>query len=460
MASNSFPRGFMGCKSVELRLSSQCLLLERPVTTFASNTFAMNIPESNHPRVVIIGGGFGGLMVAKSLKNKPFQVVLLDRHNYHTFQPLLYQVATAGLEPDSIAHPLRTIFTGYKNIFFRMAEVERLNTSDKCIETNIGSLDYDHLVIATGSETNFFGMESIKQQSMPMKSIPEALNLRSLMLQNFEAALLTDDLKKREALMNYVIVGAGPTGVELAGALAELKRHVLPHDYPDLDIRRMSIHLVEASDRVLAAMSETSSNKALDYLLKLGVHVWTSTMVKEYDGQTVVTNNKPLPASTLIWAAGVKGSFPGGLDAEKIISGRIRVDAYNRVEGMENVYAIGDVAVMIDEENPKGHPMLAQVAIQQGTLLGKNLFRERKGQAPVGFKYNDLGSMATVGRNLAVIDLPRMKVQGFFGWAIWMGVHLVSLIGFRNKVITLFNWIWNYLKYDRGVRLIIRPYKK
>lgn len=420
----------------------------------------MNIPESNLSRVVIIGGGFGGLMVAKSLKNKPFQVVLLDRHNYHTFQPLLYQVATAGLEPDSIAHPLRTIFTGYKNIFFRMAEVERVDPEQKTVLTNIGEIEFDHLVIATGSKTNFFGMESIKQRSMPMKSIPEALNLRSLMLQNFEAALLTDDLKKREALMNYVIVGAGPTGVELAGALAELKRHVLPHDYPDLDIRRMSIHLVEASDRVLAAMSETSSNKALDYLQRLGVHVWTSTMVKEYDGETVITNNKPLPASTLIWAAGVTGAFPAGITSDQVQAGRIQVDEYNRVVGLENIYAIGDVAVMVSDENPKGHPMLAQVAIQQGTLLGQNLLREQKGKSLTSFKYKDLGSMATVGRNLAVVDLPRMKVQGFFGWAIWMGVHLVSLIGFRNKVITLFNWIWNYLKYDRGVRLIIRPYQK
>jgi len=422
--------------------------------------FAMNIPESHHPRIVIIGGGFGGLMVAKSLKNKPFQVVLIDRHNYHTFQPLLYQVATAGLEPDSIAHPLRTIFTGYQNVYFRIAEVERIDSSNNRIETSIGELEYDQLVIATGSETNFFGMESIKQRSMPMKNIPEALNLRSLMLQNFEAALLTEDLKEREALMNYVIVGAGPTGVELAGALAELKRHVLPNDYPDLDIRRMSIHLVEASDRVLSAMSETSSKKADEYLHKLGVHVWTQTMVKDYDGTTVVTNSKPLPASTLIWAAGVKGSFPGGFTPDQIAGGRIQVDQFNNAKGFENVYAIGDVAVMISDDNPKGHPMLAQVAIQQGTLLGKNFVRRQQGKSPIAFKYKDLGSMATVGRNLAVVDLPRFKFKGFFGWAIWMGVHLVSLIGFRNKVVTLFNWIWNYLKYDRGVRLIIRPYRK
>ena len=419
----------------------------------------MNIPESNHPRIVIIGGGFGGLMVAKSLKNKPFQVVILDRHNYHTFQPLLYQVATAGLEPDSIAHPLRTVFTGYKNVFFRMAEVQGILTDKKEVETSIGSIQYDHLVIATGSKTNFFGLESIKQLSMPMKTIPEALNLRSLMLQNFEAALLTDDLKKREELMNYVIVGAGPTGVELAGALAELKRHVLPHDYPDLDIRRMSIHLVEAADRVLASMSDVSSKKALHYLERLGVQVWTNTFVKDYDGSTVVTNNKPLPGSTLIWAAGVTGALPGGLTSEQVIGGRIAVDEFNKVHGTDDIYAIGDVAVMQSEVNPKGHPMLAQVAMQQGTLLGKNLMRAFSDKKLVPFVYKDLGSMATVGRNLAVVDLPRMKIQGFFGWAIWMGVHLVSIVCFRNKVNTLCNWIWNYLNYDRGVRLIIRPYE-
>ena len=419
----------------------------------------MNVPESNLPRIVIIGGGFGGLMLAKSLKNKPFQVVLIDRHNYHTFQPLLYQVATAGLEPDSIAHPLRTVFTDYKNVFFRMAEVQSVSPDTNQLETSIGTIDFDQLVIATGSKTNFFGLESIKQLSMPMKSIPEALNLRSLMLQNFEAALLTDDLKKREALMNYVIVGAGPTGVELAGALAELKRHVLPNDYPDLDIRRMSIHLVEAADRVLATMSEVSSKKASQYLEKLGVQVWTNTFVQDYDGATVTTNNKPLPGSTLIWAAGVTGALPGGLTAEQVKGGRISVDPFNKVLGSENIFAIGDVAVMSSEENPKGHPMLAQVAMQQGTLLGKNILRWAKGKQAVPFKYKDLGSMATVGRNLAVVDLPHLKVQGFLGWAIWMGVHLVSLVGFRNKVVTLFNWIWNYLKYDRGVRLIIRPYE-
>jgi len=417
----------------------------------------LNIPDSNRKRVVIIGGGFGGIILAKKLSSSPYQVVLLDKHNYHTFQPLLYQVATAGLEPDSIAYPLRKIFAGQKEFYFRMAEVSGVNSAENCVETNIGKLNYDYLVIATGSKTNYFGNNVIEAHSMPMKTVPEALNLRSLILQNFEKALLTDDLKERARLMNYVIVGGGPTGVELAGALAELKNHVLPNDYPDLDIRRMSIHLVEAGPNLLGAMSDTSRAKSEAYLEKMGVHTWTDTLVESYDGQFVKTNKKDLQTSTLIWAAGVAGSGISGLESH-YQRGRYQVDAYNRIGDLTNVFAIGDVAGMITDDYPKGHPMVAPVAIQQGELLAKNLKRIQQNKALQAFVYKDKGSMATIGRNRAVVDINKLHFGGTFGWLVWMFVHLMSLVGFRNKVVTLMNWLWSYVKYDKGVRLIIRPF--
>ncbi len=424
------------------------------------NGSPMNIPETNLPRIVIIGGGFGGLNLAKSLKNTEAQVVLIDKHNYHTFQPLLYQVATAGLEPDSIAYPIRKIFKKQKNFFFRVAEVQNIQTNNNILETTIGNLEYDHLVIATGSKSNYFGNDVIERLSMPMKFVPQALNLRSLILQNFEAALLTNDLEERKSLMNYVIVGGGPTGTELAGALAELKRHVLPKDYPDLDLRQMNIHIIEAAPRVLAAMSPEASSKALKFLKKMGVNVWLDTMVKDYDGDLIKTSNKDLNSKTLIWAAGVQGSSPIGISSDIIKGGRIKTDEYNKAIGYNNIYAIGDVALMESEENPKGYPMVAQPAIQQGKNLAKNFKRSFKNQKLKPFVYKDLGSMATIGRNLAVADLPKIKLQGFIAWLIWMFVHLMALVGFRNKVIALFNWVWGYLRYDKGVRLIIRPYKR
>ena len=412
--------------------------------------------------MVVIGGGFGGLALAKSLNKKEVQVVLLDKHNYHTFQPLLYQVATAGLEPDSIAYPIRKIFKSRPHTHFRMAEVVKVDPERQMVVTNIGELHYDHLVIATGSKTNFFGMKQVEEQSMGMKTVPESLDLRSLILQNFEKALLTSDLQERESLMNFVIVGAGPTGVELAGALAELKSHVLPNDYPDLDIRRMSIHLIEASPRVLSAMSEQASAKAEKFLKKLGVYVWLDTQVTNYDGETIHTGgSQEFQTRTLIWAAGVQGVPVDGLDANALMRGnRIKVDEYNRVEGYENVYAIGDVAAMITEDYPRGHPMVAQVALQQGKNLGKNLKATFRGKSLKAFTYNDKGSMATIGRNLAVVDLPKFKFQGFFAWFVWMFIHLVSLVGFRNKLVVLLNWSWSYFKFDRGIRLIIRPFNK
>ncbi len=420
----------------------------------------LNIPDTSLQRVVVVGCGFAGLNLVKKLKNKPFQVVMLDKHNYHTFQPLLYQVATAGLEPDSIAHPIRHIFGGHKDFYYRMAVAEKIEAEKNVLITNIGPIAYDHLIIATGSSTNYFGNKKIEEQSVPMKSVPEALNLRSIMLQSFESASLTDDLRMRERLMNFVIVGAGPTGVELAGSLAELKLHVLPRDYPDLDFRRMSIHLVEGLEKVLPPMSDHASENAQKYLEKMGVNIWLETMVNDYDGETVFTNKKDLPASTLIWAAGVKGTVVSGVKEEAVEKSRYVVNEFNQLKGYENVYAIGDVAAMLSEENPKGHPMLAQVAIQQGENLAKNLENWRLKKAPKSFSYKDLGTMATIGRNKAVADLGKIKLSGFLGWLIWMGVHLLSLVGFRNRLVVLLNWFLNYFSYDKKIRLIIRPVER
>jgi NADH dehydrogenase len=422
----------------------------------------MNIPETSLPRIVIIGGGFAGLAVAKGLEKKDVQVVLIDKHNYHTFQPLLYQVATGGLEPDSIAFPLRKIFNNLEDYYFRLAEVHQILPEKNEIATSIGNLTYDHLVIASGSATNFFGSKNIEQYTMEMKSVPQSLNIRSLIIENFEEALLTSDLTERNALMNFVIVGGGPTGVELAGALAEMKKGILPKDYPDLDIRQMQIHLIQGSDRLLDAMSLKASKKAEDFLTGLGVDVWKNLYVKDYNGVTVQTNTeKTFEAATVIWAAGVKGASIHGIPADALIerSNRIKVDEHNLVVGSQNIYAIGDVASMSSEEYPYGHPMMAQPAIQQGKLLAKNILAALKGKKLKPFKYNDKGSMATIGRNKAVVDLPNFKFQGFFAWFVWMFVHLFSLIGFRNKVIVFMNWVYNYIRFDRETRLIIRPFK-
>lgn len=422
---------------------------------------AMNIPEVNMKRVVIIGGGFAGLNLAKGLSGKDFQVVMLDKHNYHTFQPLLYQVATAGLEPDSIAHAIRQIFTRKENFHFRIADVKEIDTQNKIIKTPIGNIFYDYLVIATGSETNYYGNENIRKYAMAMKTIPEALDLRSLILQSLEAAILTNDLEERQRLMNFVIVGGGPTGVELAGAIGELKKHILPHDYPDLDIRRMNVHLIQATDKLLPTMSANASEKSAKYLKELGVQVWFDTLVKDYDGKIISTNTRPFEATTLIWTAGVKGSLIQGIDGENvIIGGRYSVNEFNQIKGFEDVYALGDVSLMITPEKPKGDPMVAQVAIQQGKLLAKNLHRIKYGQKLKPFKYKDKGSMATIGRDKAVVDLPHWKFSGWFAWFVWMFIHLISLVGFRNKMIALVNWITQYFSYNKSVRLIIRPYTK
>ena len=423
----------------------------------------MNIPKTSIPRVIIIGGGFAGISLAKKLSKQDMQVVLIDKHNYHTFQPLLYQVSTGGLEPDSIAYPIRKILKNYSNFYFRLAKVNDIDTEKKKIHSDIGDIKYDYLVLATGSATNFFGNKEIKQNSMSMKSIPQSLNLRSLILENFEEALLTDSQDESDALMNFVIVGAGPTGVELAGALAEIKKGILPKDYPDLDTRRAQINLIQASDRVLKEMSSKASEKAEQFLEKLGVNVWKNLRVMGYDGKIVTTNTDvTFETATLIWSAGVKGELIKGLDVSSCITAnkRIKVDHFNQVIGYDSIFAVGDIACMESDDFPRGHPMMAQPAIQQGKQLGDNILRLIENKPMVPFKYKDKGSMATIGRNKAVVDLKRVKFQGVFAWFVWMFVHLYFLIGFRNRLVVFINWIYNYVRFDREARLIIRPYKK
>ncbi len=428
-----------------------------------SKFFIMNIPKSSFPRIVIIGGGFAGIALAKKLSKQEVQVVLLDKHNYHTFQPLLYQVSTGGLEPDSIAYPIRKVLQDFPNFYFRLAKVSEIDTKKNTIQSNIGVLKFDYLVVASGSKTNYFGNKSIEDNSMEMKTIPQSLNLRSLILENFEEALLTSDLNRRNALMSFVIVGAGPTGVELAGALAEIKKGILPKDYPDLDTRLAQINLVQSGDTILKTMSPNASKKAEDFLEKLGVNVWKNVRVTSYDGTTVTTDSDlTFESETVVWAAGVKGAAIKGLDAEQFVSrgNRILVNEFNQVKGIDHIFAIGDVAQMESESTPHGHPMMAQPAIQQGKLLGDNILKllDKKPMTP--FVYKDRGSMATIGRNKAVVDLPNFKFQGVFAWFVWMFVHLFSLVGFRNRTVVFINWVYNYIRFDREARLIIRPYKK
>lgn len=423
----------------------------------------MNIPKSQNPRIVIIGGGFAGLAIAKQLKNKKSQVVLLDKHNYHTFQPLLYQVATGGLEAGSIAYPIRKVVQEYKDFYFRLTRVKEIDTIAKKVITDIGDLEYDYVVIATGSKTNYFGNKEIERHSMAMKTIPQSLNIRSLILENFEQAVLIKDSEEQKSLMNFVLVGGGPTGVELAGALAEMKKEILQKDYPDLDISKMGINLVQGSDRVLDSMSEKSSQDAEKFLIDLGVKIWKNVRVTNYDGKTITTNTDlTFDTATVIWTAGVQGALVAGLDGDSLVEKvkRIRVNQFNQVKNHDTIFAIGDIAMMELDNYPFGHPMMAQPAMQQGKLLGQNIIRLINNQPMIPFEYNDKGSMATIGRNKAVVDLPKYQFSGVFAWFVWMFVHLFSLIGFKNKAVVFLNWVYNYIRYDREGRLIIRTFKK
>ena len=422
-----------------------------------------NLPVSSFPRVVIIGCGFAGLQLAKDLRAAPVQVVVIDRNNYHNFQPLLYQVATGALEADSIAYPVRKIFAGQKNFFFRMADVQRVETSRNVVMTSVGEIHYDFLVLATGSLTNFFGIESIEKNAMQIKSIPNALNLRSFIFQNFERALLTEDPAEKQALMNIVVVGGGPTGVEISGSLAEMRKHVLPKDYPELDLRAMQIFLVEAGAAVLGPMSKKSQDHAKRYLDELGVTVRLNTAIKKYENsRAYYSDTEFIPTENLVWAAGVNGAaLPGLPEAAVTRNKRITVNQWNRVEGFDNVFAIGDVADLVTADMPKGLPMLAPVAQQQAQHLAKNLGRLLRHEAPLDFKYLNKGVMAIVSRNKAVVDLPgNVHFSGILGWLTWLFVHLMTLVGFRNKVVALVDWAFSYFSSDQALRLIIRPFNR
>lgn len=422
-----------------------------------------NLPVSKNPRVVIVGCGFAGLRLAKELRHAPVQVVVIDRNNYHNFQPLLYQVATGALEADSIAYPIRKIFAGQENFFYRMADVQRVEPERNTVVTHIGDIRYDYLVLATGSLTNFFGIESLERNAMQIKSIPNALNLRSFIFQNFEKALLTENPEERQALMNIVVVGGGPTGVEISGSLAEMRKHVLPKDYPELDLQQMQIILVEAGAELLGPMSKKSQQKSKEYLEELGVQIRLNTSIKRYENcRAYYSDTEFIPTENLIWAAGVNGAAVAGLPPEIVARNkRINVNQWNRVEGFENVFAIGDVANMVTEDMPRGLPMLAPVAQQQADLLAKNLVRILQGQAPENFKYLNKGVMAIVSRNKAVVDLPKdVHFNGFFGWLTWLFVHLMTLVGFRNKIVAFIDWAFSYFNSDQALRLIIRPFSR
>lgn len=421
-------------------------------------TTRTRIADLGKPRIIVIGGGFGGLEVIKGLQGVKAQVVLFDKFNHHTFQPLLYQVATSGLETNSIVAPFRKLFGNQSDFYFRLGEVKNIKPEENYIETSIGGVKYDYLVIATGAVTNFYGMSEVEKNSSSMKNIVDATKLRNKIIRQLEYALLTEDQEVMNSLMDFVIVGGGPTGVELSGALTELKKNVFPKDYKELDMRQMDIHLIEASPRLLNGMSTQAGDKAFEFLTEMGVKVHLNAAVKSYDGyEVVLSTGEKLISKSLIWAAGVKGNPIEGINPELITRGnRLQVDEFNRVKGYENIFAIGDVALMEgDIKSPKGHPMMAPPAQQQGRLLAKNLTNLINKKPLKPFRYFDKGSMATVGRHKAVVDMKGIRFQGFFAWYVWMFVHLMSIVGFRNKVFTFFSWMWNYFSYDRSNRLII-----
>jgi NADH:quinone reductase (non-electrogenic) len=416
-------------------------------------------------KVVIIGGGFGGLKIARKLsKKKNFDITLVDRFNFHQFQPLFYQVATAGLDASNISFPLRKLFHKEKNIHFRMADVKSIDIAENKVISNAENFPYDVLVVATGADTNFFGNEELKSHAYPMKSTVEALQIKYKLLKNIEDALYAKDEKQLQSLMTIVIVGGGPTGVEMSGAIADMRRFVFPKDYPELDFSKMKIYLLEGSPKTLAAMSEKSSHDSFEYLKKLNVIAKTGTVVKNYDGSVVTTREgETIESSMVIWAAGIKGNVPDGIDKSLIVKGnRIEVDRYNKIKGTRNIYAIGDVAYMETEKYPHGHPQVASVAIAQGAALADNLIKMDNGLPVKEFEYHDKGSLATVGRNLAVVDIPKPKLhlKGFLAWLFWMGLHLFLLLGVKNRIAVFFNWIYNYITYDQNLRLIFRAFKR
>ncbi len=420
-----------------------------------------NVPKVEKKRVVIVGGGFGGLELANKLCKSGFQVVLLDKNNYHQFLPMIYEVASAGLEPSWIAFPFRKIFQKRKDFYYRWADVTGVDSENNLIETSIGPLKYDYLVLATGTTTNYFGNENIESVAMPMKTVEEAMAMRNALLANLEKSLTTEDLKERQALQNIVIVGGGATGVEVSGALSEMKKFVIPKDYPEMEIHKVNVYLIEAGPRLLAAMSANASENAEKFLRGMGVNVMLNTLVQDYkDGKVILNNGMDIPTRTFIWVSGVIATSFDHIGADMLGRGRrILVDEFNRVKGIENVFAIGDVCLQTEKDYPNGHPQLAQVAIQQGHLLASNLKKLENGKKLSAFHYRNLGSLATIGRNKAVADFKKVRMHGWFAWIIWLLVHLRSILGIRNKVMVLLNWVWSYLTYDRSIRLIMAAKK-
>lgn len=422
---------------------------------------SINIQRNQKKRVVIVGGGLGGLRLAEDLYGSGMQVVLIDKNNFHQFPPLIYQIASAGIDPSSISFPFRQIFRKRKDFYFRMAEARMVDTEKKILQTSIGKIDYDYLVLAAGATTNFFGNKNIEEWAIPMKTVPEAMGLRNALLSNFERALTCATEEERQELLNVVIVGGGATGVEIAGALSEMKRYVIPYDYPDMDSSLMHIYLIEAGDRLLAGMSQDSSKKAYDFLKSMGVDIQFGKMVTDYrDHKVIMKDGTEIPTRTFLWVSGIRANAMPGISEEHLGRGfRFKVDQFNRIPGLNDVFAIGDQCLQTtDPAYPNGHPQVAQVAIQQAKNLAKNIKRINEGHADdkslTPFKYNNLGSMATIGRNKAVVEIGKFHSQGFFAWILWLVVHLRFILGVKNKMMVLLNWLWKYVSYNDSIRMI------
>lgn len=422
---------------------------------------SINIQRNQKKRVVIVGGGLGGLRLAEDLYGSGMQVVLIDKNNFHQFPPLIYQIASAGIDPSSISFPFRQIFRKRKDFYFRMAEARMVDTEKKILQTSIGKIDYDYLVLAAGATTNFFGNKNIEEWAIPMKTVPEAMGLRNALLSNFERALTCATEEERQELLNVVIVGGGATGVEIAGALSEMKHYVIPYDYPDMDSSLMHIYLIEAGDRLLAGMSQDSSKKAYDFLKSMGVDIQFGKMVTDYrDHKVIMKDGTEIPTRTFLWVSGIRANAMPGISEDHLGRGfRFKVDQFNRIPGLNDVFAIGDQCLQTtDPAYPNGHPQVAQVAIQQAKNLAKNIKRINEGHADdnslTPFKYNNLGLMATIGRNKAVVEIGKFHSQGFFAWILWLVVHLRSILGVKNKMMVLLNWLWKYVSYNDSIRMI------
>ena len=421
---------------------------------------SINIQRNQKKRVVIVGGGLGGLRLAEDLYGSGMQVVLIDKNNFHQFPPLIYQIASAGIDPSSISFPFRQIFRKRKDFYFRMAEARMVDTEKKILQTSIGKIDYDYLVLAAGATTNFFGNKNIEEWAIPMKTVPEAMGLRNALLSNFERALTCATEEERQELLNVVIVGGGATGVEIAGALAEMRRYVIPYDYPDMDSSLMHIYLIEAGDRLLAGLSQESSQKAYEFLKSMGVDIQFGKMVTDYrDHKVIMKDGTEIPTRTFLWVSGIRANAMPGIDESHMGRGfRFKVDEYNRIPGLNDVFAIGDQCLQTsDAAYPNGHPQVAQVAIQQAKNLAKNLKLINQGADSselTAFHYKNLGSMATIGRNKAVVEIGKFRSQGFFAWVLWLIVHLRSILGVKNKMMVLLNWLWKYVSYNDSIRMI------